>query len=186
MKLLWLCLIIQLGNSALFAASIDQVWAALDGQWKREMMEMEVSTDPRADGNTLLSIPSYDQQIIFKKDYSEVKFFILKNGGWQLTGNVADMVKHVGVKYILFARSNKKYDPGLWNNSINREKSFYDYIVLKEESGKRKIYSSGKLVGVVPGSRKVGLRWKSIGSELEVITNGSSAVPVVYRSLKIK
>jgi hypothetical protein len=155
--------------------NIETEYETLNNQWQAMLLSEDFYDelnlkDPRRDDDALRPVLNHDNVLITIHDFSnEAKGFLLGEG-WQLTGAIVDVITRDGFNYILYGRENERYIAGLWNNSVDLNRSFYDYFVVKRKGNQAEILVYKRLI---PNTSQIliGLRHTPDDDGFEVIQN---------------
>lgn len=163
-------------------ASQFEGYDELDKKFRQKIMEIEPGKDPRSDSDQLRPVMNYDVEIVQFHNFKKAKSGPIGEG-WQLGGSIADVLVHEGFTYILYGRENLYYRAGLWNNVLDTEYSYQDYLVVKYEGNNSEILKQSRLIPTTSQVR-IGLRKTDDGKGFEVIQNSASGkLDVIWRHL---
>ena len=155
--------------SVLFSVkAID--YESLNQKWQMEALSKSPVKDPRSDTDQLRPILNYDSEIIQIHSFKKEQKRLIVGEGWQLIGGVVDIINHDSSMYILYGRKNLRYEAGLWNNVLNRDQSFTDYLIIKRKDNQAKVIISKKLIPTT-SQILIGLRKTNDGKGFELIQN---------------
>lgn len=150
------------------AAQFDE----LNQAWQAKLLSINPEReDPRKDNDSLYAASEYRGEVISVSRYEENSNKFLTGTGWLLTGGVTDLIDKGNVTYILYCRQVERFNAGFWNNSLDLERSFSDFFVVKYEYGQATILEHRRL-GPHYSQTSVGLRLGKDGT-IEVLQNTS-------------
>lgn len=158
---------------AFASPSKDTKYDSLNSRWLVEALLVNPQRDPRLDGDQLRPLVNYDGELIAVHGFKEEPQGLLVGEGWQLDGTVVDMIKDKNSTYILYGRKNLYFKGGLWNNTLDSERSFDDYLVAKREGDQTEILVHERLIPTT-SQILIGFRLTSDGNGLEVVQNSPS------------
>ncbi|WP_143104273.1 hypothetical protein [Nitrosospira multiformis] len=153
-------------------ASQFEGYDELDKKFRQKIIEIEPGKDPRSDSDQLRPVMNYDVEIIQFHNFKKAKSGQVGEG-WQLGGSIVDVLVHEGSQYILYGRENMYYRAGLWNNVLDTEHSYQDYLVVRHEGNQSEIIKRDRLIPTTSEIR-IGLRKTNNGNGFEVIQNSPS------------
>ncbi len=148
----------------------------LSQQWIGEALKLNPINDTRADDDKLRPVVSYDVEII-----QVSKYYNNDGEGWQLVGSVNDIIVSDDSKYILFGKNNERYRKGIWNNVLDEESSFQEYVVIERKENVSKVVIKESLVSTT-SQILMGLRLMDDGVGFEVVQNSPTGHVQVINS----
>jgi hypothetical protein len=154
---------------------------SLNGRWLMEALSGNPQIDPRLDGDRLRPVLNYDVEVIQVHSFKKEPQRFLVGEGWQLAGAVVDIIRNENSTYILYGRRNLHFKGGLWNNTLDSDQSFDDYLIVKREDNQTEVLVHERLIPTT-SEILIGFRLTSNGEGFELLQNSPSGYPQVVWS----
>lgn len=151
----------------------DINYDSLNEKWQKKALLQDPLRDPRSDSDQLRPVLNYDCEIIQIHSFAQEHKELLVGEGWQLVGGVVDVFTQNNSRYILYGRRNLRYETGLWNNVLNVDQSFEDFLVVKFENNQAEVLINKRLISTT-AQILIGIRQTEDASGFEVIQNSPS------------
>lgn len=154
----------------------NKSYNALSESWIQEVLSKDPVKDPRSDYAQLRPVLNYDSEIIQVHSFEKAQRSSLVGEGWQLVGAVVDLIIHGDSKYVLYGRRNLYFRAGLWNNILDKDRSFEEYLVVKITGDQTELIIHKRLIATT-AQILIGLRLASDNGGFELLQNTQSGIP---------